>query len=187
MAAFSTSTVALYSYIPYIRDMIAGKSKPHPASWFIWSVLSIIILTSQLSINHHLGASLYLFIAQAVGITITFLYSAKYGDIKLTRTDFLLLFVAIQSITIWNYTNDPRWALLILIGIDIVGGYLTVKKTWADKTSETHITWTASCIAAFTAIVAVSGASAWLYIYPIYTALLNVLVLLAIKFGKNPK
>lgn len=39
--------LALIAYIPYIRDVLRRKTKPHVYSWFIWGFLSILIALLQ--------------------------------------------------------------------------------------------------------------------------------------------
>ena len=34
-------------YVPYIRDVMRGSTRPHRGSWTIWCVLSVIVLASQ--------------------------------------------------------------------------------------------------------------------------------------------
>ena len=40
--------IGIYSYIPYFRDIVAGRTKPHAFSWFVWALLTGIAFFAQL-------------------------------------------------------------------------------------------------------------------------------------------
>ena len=41
--------LVLVGYIPYLRDIIKGKTKPHIYSWFLWSFVTLIAFALQIS------------------------------------------------------------------------------------------------------------------------------------------
>jgi len=41
--------MALYSYVPYIKDIFAGKTKPHAFTWLIWGLLTSIAFFGQMA------------------------------------------------------------------------------------------------------------------------------------------
>ena len=41
--------IAVISYIPYLKDIWTGRTKPHAFSWFIWALLGYIAGVAQLS------------------------------------------------------------------------------------------------------------------------------------------
>ena len=34
-------------HVPYVRDILRGKTRPHRGTWFIWGVLAIVVCVSQ--------------------------------------------------------------------------------------------------------------------------------------------
>jgi uncharacterized protein with PQ loop repeat len=56
--------ITFIGYIPYIRDTIKGKTKPHIYSWFIWAFVTFIIFALQ--ILGHGGAGALTTLATAV-------------------------------------------------------------------------------------------------------------------------
>lgn len=49
------------AYVPYVRDILKGKTKPHVYSWFIWSVLGILVAILQ--IKEGVGSGAYMTLA----------------------------------------------------------------------------------------------------------------------------
>jgi len=43
------TVMAFVSYIPYIRNMLSGKTKPHAFSWLVWGTLTAIAFVGQVS------------------------------------------------------------------------------------------------------------------------------------------
>ncbi|HET9721679.1 MAG TPA: hypothetical protein VFP32_01465, partial [Candidatus Saccharimonadales bacterium] len=53
--------LALIAYIPYVRDVLKEKTKPHIYSWFIWGALSLLIAALQFKKGAGPGAYMTLF------------------------------------------------------------------------------------------------------------------------------
>ena len=43
-------------YIPYIRDITKGKTKPHVFSWFLWGFVTLIVFALQSYAHAGIGA-----------------------------------------------------------------------------------------------------------------------------------
>src|SRR5690242_9985195 len=84
--------ITLVAYIPYIRDIFNGTTKPVRATWFIWSVLSGIALTSQIASGGRW--SVVMTLAQMGGVTAVFILSLKHGYGGLGKKEFVSLIVA---------------------------------------------------------------------------------------------
>lgn len=170
-------------YLPYIRDILKGTTKPERASWFIWSVLSSIQLFAQLS----KGAtnSLWLIGVQTGGVVAIFVLSILYGRGKLLKRDFVALFAAAFGLFIWYITKEATWALVITVIIDFIGGSLTVIKAYEHPKSETLSTWLLSGIAGIFGSFAVGTFNWVLLLFPVYVIVINFAVVIAIKLGER--
>lgn len=178
-----SGTLSAICYVPYIADILKGKTKPERASWLIWGVLGYIAFFSQLA----KGAtdSLWLTGIQSVGISIIFLLSLKYGVGGLTGKDIFALIAAAAGLALWFLTKEAAVALFIIIGIDAIGGFLTILKAYRYPSSETLVTWVLAGLSGILATFAVGNLNWILLTYPFYTFLLNSLVILAIILGKK--
>ena len=48
--------LTLVAFIPYIRSIQSGKTKPHVFSWIIWASVTFIVFLAQLSDSAGAGA-----------------------------------------------------------------------------------------------------------------------------------
>ncbi|HET9411422.1 MAG TPA: hypothetical protein VFO38_01075 [Candidatus Saccharimonadales bacterium] len=164
-AIFSTM-----QYIPYIFNVLKGKTQPQRAGWFIWFVLGIVMFVSQLAKGGE--ASLWIVLVHIVGNGLIFLLSFKYGDKSgFSRRDYYTLIAAAFGIVLWVITNEPVLALLIAIAVDALGAVLIGIKAYKRPFEETLMTWVLGAVAGVCSILAVKDMSSVLVIYPIYAAL----------------
>ena len=42
------AVLALIGNIPYLRDTIKGRIRPHPYTWFVWSIVSLVTFFGQM-------------------------------------------------------------------------------------------------------------------------------------------
>lgn len=172
-------------YLPYIRDILAGTTKPERATWFIWSILTSILFFAQAS----KGAtnSLWLTGVQALGVIIIFLLALKFGEGGVERRDIYALIAAGIGLIAWFFTREAAVALWITIGIDFAGASLTIAKAYRDPGSETASAWIISSIAGIFGALAVGSFSINLLAFPIYVFIINLSVFMAILLGRRNK
>jgi hypothetical protein len=173
---------ALAGY-PYIRDVLARKTKPHRGSFAIWTALGAIAFFTQLA----KGAtwSLLLPTADTIVTASIFVLSVKFGVGDLNRRDITGIVLAGIGLVLWYCTKQPLVALLIVIGIDAVGSVLTVLKAFEDPHSETFSSWLLASLGGLFAALAVGHMSFALLVYPVYIFLANGAVDVAIVLGKR--
>jgi uncharacterized protein with PQ loop repeat len=73
-------------YIPYLRDILKGKTIPHVYSWFLWGFVTAIAFALQMSDKAGMGA----FVTLAAAImctTVFFLGVLRKGKKDITTSD----------------------------------------------------------------------------------------------------
>lgn len=181
VAAGVLSTIA---YLPYIVDTTAGRTQPQRASWLIWSILGTIAFFSQ--IYEGATASLWFAGVQVSGTVTVFLLSIWKGQgVYLRKADYLVLAIAGVGLLLWYFTETAAYALAITISISLMGGALTVTKSYARPESETLITWVISLVASICALFAVGKFDPVLLAYPTYLFTLYTLFVGAILLGRR--
>ena len=187
-AAFGAiaTVLSIVAFLPYMLHTLRGRTRPHRACWLIWSVLAVISFFSQL----YEGATTSLgFAAAQAGCTaLIFLLAVVRGQgTFMSRADAMVLSVAGIGLVLWYLTESAAYALMISITISLMGGMLTVQKTYWFPDSETMATWAMSFVAACFAILAI-GSTDWLLLaYPIYLFVLNGAVVGAWALGSLPR
>lgn len=152
-------------YIPYIRDILARKTKPERASWLIWTVLTVIAFFTQFAKGA--SYSLWLPALETCGLTIVLFLSIQFGVGGLQKRDLA--------------------ALYITIGIDAIGTILTVQKAYEKPETETLSTWLLVASAGILGMLAVGQWNTILLSYPFYIFLANGATASAMLLGEKRK
>ena len=176
--------VSCIAYLPYLRDLTAGTTKPQRSSWLVWTVLSSISFASQVAE----GASASLLYAgiQCAGTAFIFAFAIHRGAGHFFRgADAVVLAAAGCGLLAWYFTDSAVWALCISCGISLAGGTVTVAKAYARPETETQSFWTISMVAACFAVASVGAWDVVLLIYPAYLLTLKAAVVLALYLGRR--
>ena len=169
--------------VPYIRDIRLGKTKPHRTSWFIWVILSLIALFTQLAKGGTF--SLLLPAGDALAALIIFLFSIKRGVGGFATKDILALIGAIIGLILWYFTGNPVLALVIIMAVDFLGAILTILKAYKHPETETLVTWSLAGFAGLLAVLSVGKMNSVLLAYPLYICLINSATAIAVLAGRR--
>ena len=121
--------ITFMAFIPYIRGILQGRTKPHLFSWLIWGMTTLIVFFAQLDADGGTGAW-PIGVSGVITIYIAFLSYVKRGDISITRLDRLFFSAALLSIPCWYFTSNPMWAVILLTTIDLLGFGPTIRKAY---------------------------------------------------------
>jgi hypothetical protein len=185
IAGYLSAIAMLWSFVPYIRDIFKGNTKPERASWLIWAMLGAISFFSLLA----KGASYSLFMpaAQGIGDLFIFILAIKFGMGGFMKRDIIALVGAAVGLFLWYLTKEPAVALFIAILIDAMGTTLTVIKSYEHPASETISNWVFVSIGGFFSCIAVGGYNLLLLVFPFYIFLAGLSVLISISLGFHHK
>jgi hypothetical protein len=183
IAGYLSGIAILMSFVPYIRDIFAGKTKPERMSWLIWGVLGLILFFSQLAKG--VFYSIILSGVQAVGDLFIFFLAIKYGLGGFRKKDIFALGGAIISLLFWYLTKEAAIALFIVLFIDAIGAVLTVIKSYERPETETISSWILTFLGGVFACIAVGNFNFILLIFPIYVCLASLSILISIRMGFN--
>ena len=113
---YASGVLASLAYVPYVIEILRGKTKPERASWFIWSVLALSAFFSQFA----KGAtnSLWQTTFDSLGTFIILGLSFKYGVGGFKKRDIVALLIAVSGLVLWYVTKEPLLALVLVILID---------------------------------------------------------------------
>jgi len=175
--------LSIFAFVPYIIDTIKGHTHPERACWFLWSVLGSISLASLLF--EGAGASIWFVLVQVSGTIIVFLLSIRRGaGYYLSRRNKVVLTIAALGLGLWFVTDTPAYALLIAIGISLLGGVFTILKAYRAPQTETMVTWGISLAASVCALLSVPVWDPVLFAYPVYLFLLYAGIITAMVWGR---
>jgi hypothetical protein len=165
--------LGLIAYAPYLRDILKGKTKPHPYSWFVWSLTNLVILALQ--VTHGAGPGAYTTATvSAIGFVVCAL-GFKNGIKDITRLDTAFLIAALVALGIWLFAKQPTLSMVLLITIDMLGMGPTIRKAWHKPNEETLFMWSVNSLRHALSIAALQTYSLLTLLNPVAWAITNFL------------
>ena len=135
--AIIAALLSIAGNLPYLLDILKQRVKPHPYTWFVWTLVSGTVFFGQLAKGAGIGALPTA--ASEIFTLIIFLFSLKYGFKGIKTIDTIFLLIALGGIGIWFLTKDPTYSVIIAVSIDVIAFVPTLRKTWEYPRTETPI------------------------------------------------
>jgi hypothetical protein len=147
----------------YLNAVFRGRASPHAFSWFIWGTISGISFAAQVSEGAGAGSW-----ARGFGCAMSFvlvILALSSGNRNVKRGDWITLAVALCAIPLWMATKTPLWSVLLVCGIDTLGCYPTLRKSWDKPWQEPAGSYAISIAGGFFSLLAIDhyNLSTWLH------------------------
>jgi hypothetical protein len=168
-----TIAMAFIGYIPYFKDTISGKTKPHVISWFLWTLVSFIAFGLQWSKGA--GAGAYANFAMGLICLVLFIFSFKNGTTKIKTVDVISFILALLAIILWLVVHQPVWSITLVVLIDALSFTPTFVKSWSKPKQETLFTWILSTVRQGCALLALKEVNFVTAAFPVYALSANAL------------
>ncbi|MGB7768411.1 MAG: hypothetical protein WBN22_06100 [Verrucomicrobiia bacterium] len=139
ICAIIATVLVIVGYCPYFRDIIRGKTTPHLYTWLIWVITQVTATFGSWYGGGKFGA-LSLAIGTILVIAI-FCLALKYGTKNITKSDTVLLIVALLAIVVWWQMGNRLIAVLMATAIDVIAYIPTIRKSIIKPRSETLSFW----------------------------------------------
>lgn len=171
--------ISIAGVLPYLRETIQGRIKPHFISWLIWSIITIIAFLGQWAKGAGPGA----WVTGAMGLTniIIAIFAFKNGTRNITGFDRKLFFGSILAIVLWVLIKEPIFSLVVVIAIDGAAVYYTVKKTLKEPNSEAPVLFYSNILKTILAIIALQQYNSVTLLYPIYQLISNSALIISTR------
>jgi len=183
IVAIIAMLIALIGYIPYIRDCIKGKTKPHVITWFTWALVSFLAFGIQFFNEGGFGSFINLFMG--IICTVIFIFGLRSGTKDITRTDWIAFVLALIAIGLWLIVKQPLLSIILVVFIDIMSFLPTILKGWKKPYTETPITFALSSVKNGLSIYALSANSLVIVIYPAYALIANALFVIMLLMRRR--
>lgn len=163
--------LGIISFIPYFRDVLRRKTKPHLFTWLVWGVVIAIAFIAQVLRGAGPGSWI-------TGITsftcfLTAALAVHYGEKDVRVLDWLSLLGAAFSLVLWAITSDPLMAVILICVVDALGFVPTLRKGWAKPHEETLIFYVLSFLKFAAGLIALRSYSPTTYLFPALVAFIN--------------
>lgn len=189
LLSFVAVALTFIAYIPYFRDVLKGKTKPHLYSWLLWGLLALLVAGLQVVG----GAGVAIWPTVVVGFlcfgvaALSLKGSSKY----ITTLDTLMAILSLSAIIAWLVVDQPMVALLLVIAGDILAFIPTVRKSWDKPYSETLSMYAITTFRYILVVLAIQEYTLLSALWPAFwilgNALFVVLLVIRRKQVRKPK
>lgn len=150
-----SSILTLSAGVPYLADLLKGKTKPRVVSWVIWSVLTGIATAA--SFSDHQYASAVLTLSESIETMLVAILGLMISaDLAVEKVDVVCLAGALVGLLLWGVFNSPGIAVVASLCIDLIGSVPTIKHMWQKPFEET---WATFLLSAFSGLLTLLAAT----------------------------
>lgn len=143
-------------FIPYVKTIFQGKTKPVKSTWLVYAVLDTIIFAGmyfEKAVNGQIASSI-------LCASTVFFLSLKYGKSGWTKIDIFALVFAAIGIVLWVLFDDPILCLGVSLSVLFAGSIPTFISVYYDSSREDKLSWT---IFEISAVFALLGVPKWTF------------------------
>lgn len=169
VALLVPALVTLGAFVPYLRDVVRGVTKPNMASWTTWTVLTALATAAELAAGE-LGTALITGAAMVGNASIALL-GFRYGPRTYTRFDGSCQLAALLGLVLWQVFDTPLIAVVGSVVLDLIAALPTFRHAWLAPHEETWSTFAVAGGGSVLALVALEEHN-WVSVtFPAYIVL----------------
>lgn len=166
LLAIVATILIVVAYVPYIRDILKGKTRPHVYTWFVSGLVTFIAFGLQLSDGAGWGA-VPTFVAALAGFMIFILSFSQSKRATITRSDTFFFVMALAATALWLIADQPVLSVIIVTLVDILAFVPTFRKSWQKPDQETLSTYLVNMLRFSISTIAVQHYSFVTVLYPL--------------------
>ena len=167
----SAIVIALASYVPYYRDILIGKTKPHAFSWLVWAITASVVFAAQ--IVKHGGAGFWVNVVTILACFGIFFIALAKGQRKFALLDWASLTTAFIALILWRITHEPTLAVILVTLTDAFGFLPTFRKAYYKPYEETLSLYALAGTKFVFSLFALESFSLATWLFPGYLVLAN--------------
>lgn len=138
-SAIIAVVLVIVGFYPYVRDILKRKTTPHLYTWLIWGITQGTATAASWYGGGKFGA--ISFAVETFPVIAIFCLALRYGTKNVTKSDTILLIVALLAIVVWWQMCNPLIAVLMATAIDAIGYIPTFRKSFVNPWGETLSFW----------------------------------------------
>ena len=120
LLAAAAVVLTFVMFVPYVRSIHQGRTKPHVFSWIVWALGTLIVFVAQL-VAHGGAGAWPIGLSGAISAYVAVLAYWNRTDTSITRADWVFFVIALAAVPCWWLTADPLLAVVLLTGVDLAG------------------------------------------------------------------
>jgi hypothetical protein len=170
-----SSVLTILCTVPYLIDIVKGKTKPRVVSWFTWALLTAVAGAASLS-SHQYPAAILCACATGESLMVASLGLWKHGNASFAAFDLACQAAAFVGLGLWFVFDSPTVAVAAVVVIDLVASMPTLKHAWQAPHEETLAEYALSGIAGIFTLLAATSWRLTAVAYPTYIVFINLLI-----------
>ena len=140
----------------YLRDTLAGKTKPNRVSWSLWALAPLISLGAAFDANADVWASIRVLVGGIVPAVIFFAsFINKNSYWRLGRFDWFCGGLSLAALVFWQLADSPLVAVLLATTANTLATVPTFVKAWNYPETESRLIFITSFTSAILIIPAI--------------------------------
>jgi hypothetical protein len=183
LLGIAATILGISGYLPYFRDMLRKRIKPHAFSWLIWAILTFIAFSVSISKGGAAGA--WTLGAQGILNIIIAAAAMRSGETRITGLDKLCLGLALFGIALWVVTMNSLWGVVISSIVDLIALVPTLTKAYKNPFEESTSLFILSGLGFVLSLFALGSFSLVTALYPSVIIVANTLLVLMILLRRR--
>ena len=129
------AVIAALGTVPYLVDIVRGKTKPNIVTWLTWTMLTAISGAAALVAGEPKTAAFLFGNSLCTGLVVVL--GLKYGTAKFSRFDVACQVSAVLGLVFWLVFNSPTIGIVVPLVVAFIGALPTVRHSWLKPAEET--------------------------------------------------
>src|SRR5690606_17046552 len=176
--------LTLVAFVPYLRDILRNRIRPHVFSWVIWGLTTFVTFLAQLSAGAGPGAW-PIGLSGLLTIAVAVLAYIKRADLRITRVDWVVFLAALSALPLWFFTAEPTPAVIVVTAVGLLGCGPGCRKVWQQPHTESIPFCLLFQVRSLLVVLAVSESSVAAVLFPAAVALACTLVIVLILLRRR--
>lgn len=179
---YIAGSLAFLQLIPYLISIFHGHTRPERATFAIWSLVNMVLVSSYIASGA--STTIWVGLAYAFSSILIFGLSFRYGVGGYTKFDIICLLLALIGIAIWVSTSHPLVALYFSIAVKALGVIPTLRQVYYRPDTENQLSWAMCAAASIINLFALTSLEPNILSLPLYALLADGAVALMVLFPK---
>ena len=140
----------------YLRDTLAGRTKPNRVSWSLWALAPLISLGAAFDADADIWASVRVLVGGVVpGVIFLASFINKNSYWRLRRFDWFCGGLSLAALVFWQLADSPLVAVLLATTANTLATVPTFWKAWNYPDTESRLIFITSFLSAILIIPAI--------------------------------
>ena len=176
-----SALISVFGASFYIRDTVAGTTKPNRVTWSMWATAPLIGTAAAVASGADFWAIVRVFLAGFMPLLVflsSFINRQSYW--RLNKFDLGCGTLSVAALIVWAAADAPRSAILLAAAGDGFAAIPTLTKAWRFPETETGAMFISSFLSSVLVMPSIPVWNVENAAFTVYLALASALMLVAI-------